>query len=76
MRDKQYGVGLCCCNTNLCKRSKTQQQEEPVVLDAIKKIVSIIINGMPLTFVLVYLEDAMFAHSIGKNVIIFNNNLI
>ena len=31
---------------------------------------------MPLTFVLVYRKDAMFAHIIGKFVIIFNNNLI
>ena len=38
--------------------------------------ISKIINGMPLTFVLVYREDAMFARSIGENVIIFNNNLV
>ena len=33
-------------------------------------------NGMPLTFVLVYCEDEMFARIIGKYVIIFNNNLV
>ena len=41
MRDNQYSVGLGCSNANVCKRSKTQQQEEPVVLDAINKIVSL-----------------------------------
>ena len=35
-----------------------------------------IINGMPLTFVLVYCEYAMFAYIIGKYVIVFNNNLV
>ena len=38
MRDKQYGVGLGCCNANVYKRRKTQQQEEPEILDAINKI--------------------------------------
>ena len=35
-----------------------------------------IINEMPLKFVLVYRENAMFAGSIGEYVIIFNNNLV
>ena len=38
--------------------------------------VSKIINGIPLTFVLVYREDTMFDRSIGEYVIIFNNNLV
>ena len=76
MSDKQYSVGFGCCNGNVCKRHKTQQQEEPAVLDAIKNCVSKIINGIPLTSMLVYLEDAMFARSIEENVIIFNNNLV
>ena len=39
MRDKQYSVGFGCWNANICKRHKTQQQEEPSVLNAINKIV-------------------------------------
>ena len=39
-----------------------------------QNIVSKLINGMPLTFVLVYRDGAMFARSIGEYVIIFNNN--
>ena len=38
MRDKQYVVGFGRCNTNVCKRRKNQQCEEPAVLDAINKI--------------------------------------
>ena len=41
-----------------------------------QNIIGKIIIGMPLTFVLVYRKDAMFAHIIGKYVIIFNNNLV
>ena len=75
MRDNQYGVGLRFFNANVCKRRKTLQQEEPAVLGAInKKSVSKLINGIPLTFVLVYRDGAMFARSIGEYVIIFNKN--
>ena len=35
--DKRFG----CWNENICKIRKTQQQEEPEVLDAINKIVSL-----------------------------------
>ena len=52
------------------KDVKNQQREVPAVIDAIKKNSGKIINGMPLTFVLVYHEDAMFARIIGKYVII------
>ena len=59
------------------KDVKNKQREVPAVLDAIKKNSSgKIINGMPLTFVLVYREDAMFSRIIGKYVIILNNNLV
>ena len=39
MRDTRYIVGFQCWNANICKRRKTQQQEEPAVLNAINKIV-------------------------------------
>ena len=38
VRDKQYSVGLGCSNANVCKIHRTQQQEEPSILDAINKI--------------------------------------
>ena len=76
IRNKQYGVGFGCWTANICKIRKTQHQEEPAVLDGIKKSVSESINEMPLTFVLVYREDAMFARSIKDDVIIFNNDLV
>ena len=38
MRDKQYSVGFGCWDANICKRHKTQQQEEPAGIDAINKI--------------------------------------
>ena len=38
VRDKKYGVGFRCCNTNVCKRRKNQQREGPAVLNAINKI--------------------------------------
>ena len=58
------------------KHKKIQQREVAAVFDAIKKISSKIINGMPLTFVLVYREDAMFARIMGIYLIMFNNNLV
>ena len=69
MRDKQYSVLFGCWNKNICKRRKTQQQEKPAVLDAIKNSVFKIINVMPLTFVFVYRKNAMFDRSIGEYVI-------
>ena len=38
MRGQQYSVGCGCCNKNVCKRRKTQQKEEPAILDTINKI--------------------------------------
>ena len=77
MRDKQYSVGFGSWNANICIRRKTQQKEEPAVLDAINKTAfKKIINEMTLNFVLVYGKDAMFAGSIKDYVIIFNNNFV
>ena len=38
LRDKQYGLVFRRCNTNLFKRHKNQQREEPAVLDVINKM--------------------------------------
>ena len=38
VRDKKYGSGFGRCNANVRKRRKSQQREEPAVLDAINKI--------------------------------------
>ena len=38
MRDKKYSVGFGCSNANVCKRHRTQQQEEPKIIDVINKI--------------------------------------
>ena len=70
VRNNQYSVGFGCWNENICKIHKTQQQEEPAILDVINKIaLKKIINEMPPNFVLVYREDSMFARSIGEYVI-------
>ena len=76
MRDKKYSLEFGFWNANICKRRKTQQQEEPAVLDTIKNFVFRVINKMTLTFVLVYRKDAMFSNSIKDDVIIFNNNFV
>ena len=55
---------------------KTEQQEEPVVLNTIKTIAFLKINNeMKLTFILVYCNNAMFPGGINSCVIIFNNNV-
>ena len=62
---------------NYAKDLKNHQREVPAILDAINKIAVVkSCNGMPLTFVLVYHEYAMFAPIIGKYMIILNNNLV
>ena len=77
MRDKQCSIGFGYWNANICKRHKTQHQEEPAVLDAINKIAFFkVINEMALNFVLVYHEDAIFAVSIKDYVIIFNKEIL
>ena len=59
------------------KKYKTEQREEPSVLDTINTIAFLKINNeMKLTFVLVYRNDAMFARRINNCVIIFNNGVV
>ena len=59
------------------KQYKTEQREEPAVLDTIITITFLKINNeMKLTFVLVYRNDAMFAGNIKDCVIICNNDVV
>ena len=59
------------------KKYKTEQQEEPAVLDTINTIALLKINNeMKLTFVLVYCNGAMFSGIINNCVIIFNNDVV
>ena len=58
-------------------KNKTEQREEPAVIDTINTIAFFLINNeMKLTFVLVYHNDAMFAGRINHFVIIFNNGVV
>ena len=56
-------------------KHKTEQREEPAVLDTINTIAFLKMNNeMKLTCVLVYRNDAMFVGRINNCVIIFNND--
>ena len=70
MRDKQYSVGFDFWNANICKRSKTQYQEEPEVLDAINKI-ALLKSSMKCHLPLCFFsrKNAISARSIGEYVI-------
>ena len=59
------------------RKPKTEQQEDPEVLDIINKIDFLKINNeMKLTFVFVYCNNAMFDGRIKNFVIIFNNDVV
>ena len=45
VREQQNSVGFGCWNSNICKRRKTEQQEEPAVLDAINTIALLNFNN-------------------------------
>ena len=54
------------------KKHKTEQQEEPAVLDTINKIAFLKINNeMKLSFVLVYCNDAMNKYKVNFHFIIY-----
>ena len=59
------------------KKHKTEQREEPVVLDTTRKIAFLKINNeMKLNFVIVYRNDAIFSGRMKNCVIILNNGVV